>query len=72
MISQIEYEFQTEPSAYRFLNTVSHWDIQGLGVKFGRSSYHVRISYRVQRQGFDNTLSELDDLASNENGTEVS
>lgn len=72
MKNQVEYEFTAEPSAYRFLNTVSNWEHIDLTVKFGRSSCHVKVDYWVQSAGFDSTLSELDELASKEGGVEVS
>ena len=71
MKNQVEYQFDQEPNAYRFLNTVSNWEVPGLKVKFGQSSYHVRIVYELQQNGFDTTLSELDNLAANENGVEI-
>lgn len=71
MKNQIEYRFQTEPDAYRFLNIVSHWDLPGLSVKLGRSSFHVCVVYEVKQNGFDDTLSKLDDCAERENGIEV-
>lgn len=70
--NKVEYVFDTEPTAYRFLNTVGHWDIPGLVVKFGQSSFHVLIQYTVQKGDFDTTLSKLDDLSGKEGGVEVS
>lgn len=72
MLNQVEYVFDTEPTAYRFLNTVSNWDAPGLRVKFGRSAFHVRVQYEVRTQEFDTMLSELDDLADKEGGSEES
>lgn len=71
MKNQIEYAFKTEPDAYRFLNTVVNWALPDLSVKFGQSSFHVRIDYEVKQSGFDDTLSKLDDLAERERGIEV-
>ena len=72
MLNQIEYAFADEPTAYRFLNTVSGWRRPKLTVKYGRSAYHVKVAYEMQVGAFDSTLSELDDLASSHNGHEVS
>jgi hypothetical protein len=72
MINNIEYIFPNQPVAYRFLNTVSHWDIDGLRVKYGASNLHVKVTYRPKTQGFDDTLGKLDDLAGQMDGHEVS
>ncbi|MBO1255396.1 hypothetical protein J3L16_06830 [Alteromonas sp. 5E99-2] len=72
MKNRVEYVFDREPIAYRFLNTVSHWDVPGLTVKFGQSSFHVLIEYTVQKGDFDTTLSQLDDLSAREGGVEAS
>jgi len=72
MNNQVEYCFDDEPTAYRFLNTVSGWGRNGVSVKYGRSSFHVKISYEVKVGAFDSTLSDLDDLAAMHQGQEVS
>ncbi|MFC3093578.1 hypothetical protein DRW07_05080 [Alteromonas sediminis] len=72
MNSQVEYSFDDEPTAYRFLNTVNGWGREGIRVKYGRSSLHVKINYEIQTGQFDSLLSELDDLAGSHNGCEVS
>ncbi|RDV26138.1 hypothetical protein DXV75_08670 [Alteromonas aestuariivivens] len=72
MENQIEYQFPSEPQAYRFLNTVSHFDCEGLVVKYGQSSRHVKVKYRYAVGEFDGTLSKLDDLARELAGEEVS
>lgn len=71
MINEIEYEFDTEALAYRFLNTVRHFDAEQLKVKFGRSDRHVKVSYRVSQGKFDELLARLDDTAQVLNGIEV-
>lgn len=63
MENTVEFEFESEMSAYRFLNTVKHIDAEGLKVKFGRSDHHVSVKYRYILGQFDITLSTLDDLA---------
>lgn len=68
----IEYQFNNQPTAYRFLNTVSHWDVDKLVVKYGKNNQHVRVRYQPVTQGFDDTLARLDDLASSMDGCEVS
>lgn len=72
MENAVEYEFKTEMSAYRFLNTVKHLDADGLKVKFGKSDHHVSVKYRYILGEFDSTLSTLDDLARDLGGEEVS
>ena len=39
MENSVEFQFETEMSAYRFLNTVKHIDAEGLRVKFGRTDH---------------------------------
>ncbi|WP_394224335.1 hypothetical protein [Alteromonas gracilis] len=71
MENSVEFQFETEMSAYRFLNTVKHFDAEGLSVKFGRSDHHVSVKYRYVVGEFDSTLSNLDDLARELGGEEV-
>ena len=71
MDTRVEYQFDDEPTAYRFLNTVSGWGKSNLTVKYGRSSFHVTVRFQVAVNTFDTTLSDLDDLASKHNGKEV-
>ncbi|NDV90620.1 hypothetical protein GTH32_05340 [Alteromonas sp. 345S023] len=71
MENSIEYVFKSEMSAYRFLNTVKHMDIEALRVKFGRSDHHVYVAYRYALGEFDGTLSQLDDLARDLGGLEA-
>ncbi|WP_278384599.1 hypothetical protein [Alteromonas mediterranea] len=71
MENAVEYHFETEMSAYRFLNTVKHIDAEGLKVKFGRSDHHVSVKYCYVVGVFDSTLSTLDDLARELGGEEV-
>nr|WP_269468652.1 hypothetical protein [Alteromonas sp. ASW11-130] len=67
----MQYKFPSEQLAYRFLNTVSHFDAEELTVKFGQSDHHVRVNYRYRQGTFDNLASQLDDLAANMEGEEV-
>lgn len=67
----VEYCFDSEALAYRFLNTVKHKTYPALRVKFGRDDRHVWVSYKMQADVFDNTLAELDDLARELGGTEI-
>jgi len=68
MISDVEYYFDTEPTAYRFLNTVKSWHQTNLKAEYGKDSYSVKISYEVDILTFDDTLSRLDELAQHFNG----
>jgi hypothetical protein len=72
MENSVEFEFGSEMSAYRFLNTVKHIDAEGLRVKFGRTDHHVSVKYTYIVGEFDQTLSTLDDLAREMGGIEVS
>lgn len=60
---QIDYEFDQEPVAYRFLNTVKNWQQANLRAVYGADAYTVRITYQPANQAFDDTLSRLDSLA---------
>mgnify|MGYP004066732955 CR=1 FL=1 len=68
---QIEYEFQTEQYAYRFLNTAMHMEAEALKVKLGRSDHHVSVAYQYADHAFDSTAADLDDLARELGGEEV-
>lgn len=70
MQTDIEYAFPSEAVAYRFLNTVRHFDAEALRVTLGRNDHHVKVAYRPARDDFDATLSELDDLARELGGEE--
>ncbi len=67
----IEYRFDSEARAYRFLNTATHLDADGLRVRFGRTDHHVRIRYQPRSNGFDTTLAQLDDIARELGGEEA-
>ncbi|GGW77075.1 hypothetical protein [Alteromonas halophila] len=71
MHTDIEYGFPSEAIAYKFLNTVRHFDAEALRVRLGRNDHHVSIAYRPVTDGFDPTLSELDDLARELGGEEA-
>ncbi|AXR06813.1 hypothetical protein [Salinimonas sediminis] len=68
---QIEYQFENEQRAYRFLNTATHFEAQALRVKLGRSNHHVKVSYEYVDGEFDTTASRMDDLARELEGEEV-
>ncbi|WP_018981884.1 hypothetical protein [Salinimonas chungwhensis] len=68
---QLEYEFETEQHAYRFLNTAVHMDADGLKVRLGQSDHHVRVTYQYTEGAFDSTASDLDDLAHQLGGEEL-
>ena len=63
MFTEIEYQFDSEPFAYRFLNSVKSWHQIDLKAEYGKDSSAVRVTYKMDRNGFDDTLSRLDDLA---------
>ncbi|BFT30006.1 hypothetical protein D210916BOD24_11820 [Alteromonas sp. D210916BOD_24] len=71
MENTVEFQFPSEMTAYRFLNTVKHLDADGLKVKFGRNDHHVMVKYRYVVGEFDRTLSTLDDVARELGGEEV-
>ncbi len=72
MENSVEFQFETEMSAYRFLNTVKHIDAEGLRVKFGRTDHHVSVFRFYGVRIFDSTLENSSDLARELGGEEVS
>ncbi|WP_100640860.1 hypothetical protein [Alteromonas facilis] len=69
MVTQIiEFVFDAEPVAYRFLNTVKNWHQDGLKAEYGSDSACVKVSYLPANAGFDDTLSRLDRLADDMGG----
>jgi hypothetical protein len=60
---QIEYEFDQEPVAYRFLNTVKNWQQRNLRAVYGSDACAVKITYQPNSGAFDDTLARLDNLA---------
>lgn len=71
MQNAIEYAFESQPQAYRFLNTAKHLQADNLKVKYGQSNLHVKVSYRIKTGGFDTMLAQLDELALEMGGSEV-
>ncbi|MBT0586542.1 hypothetical protein [Alteromonas oceanisediminis] len=67
--TQNEYVFDDEPHAYRFLNAVKNWQQMDLKAEFGRDASHVKITYQPRKIQFDDTVSRLDDLALQHNGS---
>ena len=49
MLVQVEFAFETEPNAYRFLNTVKHFDAKELVVKRGRSAQPMAVLMTLQQ-----------------------
>lgn len=60
---QVEYEFEAEPNAYRFLNTVRNWQQRNLKVEYAHDNASVRVIYQPLSKDFDDTLDRLDRLA---------
>ncbi len=72
MKSQVIYSFESAQLANRFLNTLKHWHVADVDARFYAGNKMIRITYEIEAGAFDRTLSELDDLASQHQGTEVS
>lgn len=71
MITSIQYQFNNEQVAYRFLNELKHWPLHEVKGRLFKRSSCVQVSYEFDGKGFDSTCSDLDDLASQYNGVEV-
>lgn len=72
MENHIIYRFASAQVANRFLNTLKNWPVADVNAKLYRGSDKVRVSYEYNDGGFDTTCSELDDLASRHDGSEIS
>lgn len=70
---QQAYQFPSDTIANRFLNDIQSGTVKGVRAKFHRDSSTVRVIYSPwdNNDGFDNRLSELDDLANKYEGCET-
>ena len=80
---QQAYQFPTDTIANRFLNDIQSGTIKGVRAKLHRDSSTVKVIYSPweghlstplstdSNDGFDNRLSELDDLAGKYEGCET-
>lgn len=66
------YRFDNPQQAYRFLNSLKNWSVKQVRAKYFDNNQSVQVSYSVSNQGFDDTASELDDLAASYEGRESS
>lgn len=71
METQIAYSFASATEANRFLNELKPWSKAKVKASLYRGDSTVKVSYEYDGHGFDSTCSELDDLASRYNGSEV-
>ncbi|MDM7860617.1 hypothetical protein QTP81_08415 [Alteromonas sp. ASW11-36] len=63
LYEEVEFNFDSEPQAYRFLNSVKNWHQRDLKAEYGRDSASVKVTYLPAANAFDDTVSRLDDLA---------
>ncbi len=71
MQTQIVYQFPSSQVANRFLNDVNSSQLPHIKAKLYKGSDKVQITYQFHGNGFDTTGAELDDLASNYQGSEL-
>ena len=71
MINEIRYQFTSASVANRFLNELKHWSKADVQAKLFKASNSVAVSYEYEVGKFDYTCSDLDDLASQHEGTEI-
>jgi len=71
MINEIRYQFDSAPVANRFLNELKHWSKANVTAKLFKASNSVSVSYEYEVGKFDYTCSDLDELASQYEGTEI-
>ncbi|MGJ8674572.1 MAG: hypothetical protein ACSHWP_01375 [Pseudoalteromonas sp.] len=71
MINEIRYQFASASVANRFLNELKHWSKADVQAKLFKASNSVSVSYEYEVGKFDYTCSDLDDLASQHEGTEI-
>lgn len=73
MQANIVYGFDSSQSASRFLNKVKSEDFRGVKTSLGNGGLYVRVKYSlVETNTFDTTCSDLDELASQMGGVEIS
>lgn len=71
MINEIRYKFASASVANRFLNELKHWSKAEVEARLFKASNSVSVSYKYEVGKFDYTCSDLDDLASQHEGTEI-
>jgi hypothetical protein len=71
MLNEMRYQFSSASIANRFLNELKHWSKADVKAKLFKVSNSVAVSYEYEVGTFDYTCSDLDDLASQHDGTEI-
>ncbi len=71
MKTEVSYRFSSAQVANRFLHELKNWHVAQVSTRLFKGDDSVNVSYEYDQRGFDNTLSELDNLAEQYGGKEV-
>jgi len=72
MKTEISYRFESSQVANRFLHELKDWPVNDVKTRLFNGGDSVKVSYEYDESGFDYTVAELDDLAEQHGGQEVS
>ena len=72
MKTEISYRFESSQVANRFLHELKDWPVNDVKTRLFNGGDSVKVSYEYDESGFDYTVAELDDLAEQNGGQEVS
>ncbi|MCK8102016.1 hypothetical protein [Pseudoalteromonas sp. 2CM36K] len=72
MKTEISYRFESSQVANRFLHELKDWPVNTVKTRLFNGGDSVKVSYEYDESGFDYTVAELDDLAEQHGGQEVS
>ena len=72
MKTEISYRFESSQVANRFLHELKDWPVNDVKTRLFNGGDSVKVSYEYDESGFDYTVAELDDLAEQYGGQEVS
>ncbi|MBL0689907.1 MAG: hypothetical protein JJW02_10900 [Pseudoalteromonas sp.] len=72
MKTEISYRFESSQVANRFLHELKDWPVNDVKTRLFNGGDSVKVSYEYDESGFDYTVTELDDLAEQHGGQEVS
>ncbi|WP_409424923.1 hypothetical protein [Pseudoalteromonas sp. RW-H-Ap-1] len=72
MKTEIRYRFESSQVANRFLHELKDWPVNDVKTRLFNGGDSVKVTYEYDESGFDYTSAELDDLAEQHGGQEVS
>ena len=72
MKTEISYRFESSQVPNRFLHELKDWPVNDVKTRLFNGGDSGKVSYEYDESGFDYTVAELDDLAEQHGGQEVS